>query len=107
MGTEPRQYRGPITKATKCREKKTKRIQRVPAAIGIPFCKGDAAAMGRDAAAMREEGRRYDGKRERVRWCWWRRSSGSGRTTMGREENRDREKGRELPCTRLRDRGES
>ncbi|XXG68709.1 hypothetical protein AAC387_Pa06g1731 [Persea americana] len=60
MGTEPRQYRGPITKATKCREKKTKRIQRVLAAIGIPFCKGDAAVMGRNAAAMREEGRRCD-----------------------------------------------
>ncbi|KAJ8627503.1 hypothetical protein MRB53_020810 [Persea americana] len=97
MGTEPQQYRGPITKATKCREKKTKRIQRVLAAIGIPFCKGDVAAMGRDAASMREEGRRRDGKRERVRWCWWRRSSGSGRAAMGREENRDRERGRELP----------
>ncbi|KAJ8620371.1 hypothetical protein MRB53_028900 [Persea americana] len=60
MGTEPRQYIGPITKATKCRQKKTKRIQRVPAAMGIPFCEGDAAAMGRDAAAMREERRRYD-----------------------------------------------
>ncbi|XXG80312.1 hypothetical protein AAC387_Pa09g1218 [Persea americana] len=61
MGTEPRQYIGPITKATKCRQKKTKRIQRIPAAMGIPFCEGDAAAMGRDAAAMREERRRYDG----------------------------------------------
>ncbi|XXG44864.1 hypothetical protein AAC387_Pa02g0103 [Persea americana] len=29
--------------------------------MGIPFCEGAAAAMGRDAAAMREEGRRCDG----------------------------------------------
>ncbi|KAJ8632617.1 hypothetical protein MRB53_025953 [Persea americana] len=28
--------------------------------MGIPFCEGDAAAMGRDAAAVREEGRRCD-----------------------------------------------
>ncbi|XXG82523.1 hypothetical protein AAC387_Pa10g0452 [Persea americana] len=28
--------------------------------MGVPFCEGDAAAMGRDAAAMREEGRLCD-----------------------------------------------